>query len=207
MQAKKDEAFAGLATLAEDVTYQVVDRLEKILIEASKGQFTVERDARKIFVVHGRNAAYAAEIKGLLRRLGLSVLEWEMAVGMTGVASPYIGDIVQAGMATCGATLVLFTPDDEVRLSPELVGSGDGAEETELRRQARPNVFYEAGIADALDKSSTLLVEAGSVKSFSDISGRHVVRYDGSARAKKIVAERLRACGAEVDTSGTDWLE
>jgi DNA-binding NtrC family response regulator len=52
----------------------------------------------------------------------------------------------------------------------------------------------------------TLLVQVGSVKAFSDVAGRHVIRLSDSAENRKDVAERLRTAGCAVSTLGSDWL-
>ena len=55
------------------------------------------------------------------------------------------------------------------------------------------------------DPERTVLVEIGVLRPFSDIAGRHVLRFDGSTPRRQELAERLKAAGCEVDTSGTDW--
>jgi hypothetical protein len=134
------------------------------------------------------------------------VVEWEHAVAKTGLPNPYVGDVVEAGLRMAGAAVVLLTPDDFVQLRGDLVRDEDGPDEREIRGQARPNVYYEAGIADALGRDRTVIVEIGNVKSFSDAAGRHVVRYDGSAGKRHALAERLRVAGLNIDTGGQDWL-
>ena len=104
------------------------------------------------------------------------------------------------------AAVVLLTPDDIVALRPDLVGDSDGADERERRGQARPNVYYEAGIADALGRERTVIVEVGGPKAFSDAAGRLTVRYDGSAAMRHTFAGRLRLAGLAVDTTGSNWL-
>jgi len=163
-------------------------------------------DAGAVFVVAGRDSRAAAAIGALLRALGLHVVEWEHAVAKTGLPNPYVGDVVEAGLRMAGAAVVLLTPDDLVHLREDLLHDDDGEEEREVRGQARPNVYYEAGIADAIGRERTVIVEMGSVKSFSDAAGRHVVRYDGSATRRQALAERLRLAGLPVDTAGQDWL-
>jgi hypothetical protein len=105
-----------------------------------------------------------------------------------------------------GAAVVLLTPDDLVRLRSDLLHEDDDNSERELQGQARPNVYYEAGFADALGRERTVIVEMGRVKSFTDSAGRHVVRYDGSPARRHVLAERLRLAGLQVDTSAQDWL-
>lgn len=159
-----------------------------------------------VFVVAGRDSRAASAIGDLLRALSLRVIEWDHAVAKTGLPNPYVGDVVEAGLRMAGAALVLLTPDDLVQLRSDLIRDDDGPDEREVRGQARPNVYYEAGIADALGRERTVIVEIGKVKSFSDAAGRHVVRYDGSAARRHTLAERLRLAGLSVDTTGQDWL-
>jgi len=163
-------------------------------------------DPNSIFVVTGRDTRTTAALAAVLRSLGLRIIEWEQAVAKTGLPNPYVGDVVQTGLRMAAAAIVILTPDDLVMLRPDLLGDEDGVDERELRGQARPNVYYEAGIADAIGRERTVIVEIGSPKSFSDAAGRHVVRYDGSAGKRNALAERLRLAGLAVDTTGEDWL-
>ncbi len=171
--------------------------------QASEGSLP---DSRAVFVVAGRDSRASSAIGALLRALGLHVIEWEHAVARTGLPNPYVGDVVEAGLRMAGAAVVLLTPDDLVRLRDDLLHENDGSEERDIRGQARPNVYYEAGIADALGRERTVIIEMGNVKSFSDVAGRHVVRYDGSAARRHALAERLRLAGLTIDTGGQDWL-
>lgn len=164
------------------------------------------RAPNSVFLIRGRDAAAAQAMTQYLRALGLQVVEWEHAVARTGQPSPYVGEVVMTGLSMAGAAVVLLTPDDLVQLRPDLTNADDPVLERETCGQARPNVFYEAGIADALARERTVIVEIGNVKPFSDVSGRHVVRYDGSAPKRNALAERLRVAGLTVNTSGTDWL-
>jgi predicted nucleotide-binding protein len=164
-------------------------------------------DKRSVFLVHGRDERAAKEMRTFLRALDLHVIEWESAVRETGQAAPYIGDVIFAGMHMADAVIVLITPDDLVRLRPDLLSSDDSENEREIRGQARANVIYEAGIADALDRSRTVLVELGGVKSLSDLSGRNVVRFDGGSRSRNKLVSRLESAGLNPIRRGEDWLE
>jgi predicted nucleotide-binding protein len=163
-------------------------------------------DHRSVFLVHGRDMRTVRAMRDLLRALGLRVVEWEHAVAQTGQAAPFTGDVVLAGMGMADAVLILLTPDDVVQLRPDLVSDGDPDDEREVRGQARPNVLYEAGIADALDRSRTLFVQVGNVKSPSDLSGRNMIRFDGEAQSRDRLIARLRSAGLIVDRSSEDWL-
>jgi predicted nucleotide-binding protein len=164
-------------------------------------------DRRSVFLVHGRDNQAAIEMRSFLRALSLRIIEWETAVLYTRHAAPYIGDVIFAGMRMADAVVILSTPDDLVRLRPDLLSNDDSVHEREIRGQARANVIYEAGIADALDRSRTVLVELGGVKSLSDLGGRNILRFDGSSKSRHKLVVRLSSAGLEPDTTGDDWLE
>ena len=161
---------------------------------------------RKVFVVHGRNPVARAAMFAFLRSIGLTPIEWSHARALAGEANPYIGQILDAAFDAAQAVVVLLTPDEIVFLRPEYA-SDPGDPETQPSTQARPNVLFEAGIAMGRDSRRTVLVELGSMRNFSDIAGRHVLRISNSAQHRQELAERLRTAGCTVDTSGSDWYE
>ena len=163
-------------------------------------------DPRKVFVVHGRNKKLAKDVFSFLRALGLHPLEWEEAIAGTGKASPYVGEVLDYAFSAAAAIIVLLSPDDEVRLSPDLLSKEDGPDEKEVRWQARPNVLFEAGMAMGRNPRRTLLIEVGQTKRFSDVGGRHTIRLADDAAKRNAVAGRLRTAGCAVSTSGEDWL-
>ncbi len=164
-----------------------------------------ENDSRKVFVVHGRNPEIRDELFVFLRALDLQPLEWSQAVQMTGQPAPYIGDILDAALSRVQAVVVLFSPDDVVRLRKELWTDDESPTETDLSGQARPNVLFEAGMAMGRFPNRTVLVEIGSVKPFSDIGGRHLMRLNNSTERRQDFALRLRNAGCPVNLDGTDW--
>jgi hypothetical protein len=165
-----------------------------------------EPGGKAVFVIAGRDNKAIAAVVALLRALGLRVIEWEHAVAKTGLPNPFVGDVIETGLRMAEAAVVLLTPDDVVRLRADLLRDEDGPDERDPRGQARPNVYYEAGFEDAIGRDRTVIIEVGHVKPFSDVSGRHVVKYDGTPSKRNAVAERLRVAGLDVDTSGEDWL-
>ena len=162
-------------------------------------------DSREVFVIHGRNSTARDALFEFLRAIDLHPLEWSEAVSATGKASPYIGEILDAAFSRAHAVVVLFTPDDEVRLRQEFRGDGDLPHETELTGQARPNVLFEAGMAMGRHPGRTVLVELGDLRPFTDIAGLHVIRMDGSSQRRQELAQRLGTTGCPVKLDGTDW--
>lgn len=163
------------------------------------------KDARSVFVVHGRNEPLRKSMFEFLRALDLTPIEWSRAVDLTGHGSPYIGDVLDTAFDHAQAVVVLLTPDEVAYLQPRY-GHGAGDAETRPAAQARPNVLFEAGMALGRDAARTVIVEVGEVRPFSDIAGRHVVRLNDSAAARQALAKRLQTAGCAIDTVGTDWL-
>ena len=161
--------------------------------------------AREVFVVHGRNLAARDALFEFLRAIDIHPLEWSEAVQRTGKASPYIGDILDIAFRDAHAVVVFFTPDDEARLRAPLRRDSDPPHEVELTGQARPNVLFEAGMAMGRDPDHTILVELGQLRPFSDLAGRHVLRFDGSSQRRQELAQRLQTAGCPVSLTGTEW--
>lgn len=164
-------------------------------------------DSKKVFVVHGRDGQLRDNFFAFLRALNLDPIEWSEALKLTGKATPYIGEALDSAFKNAQAVIVLLSPDDEVRLSPELWKDPEEENEKEFKLQARPNVLFEAGMAFGSHPDRTLLIEVGQVKAFSDVAGRHVIRLSNGAEKRNEVVERLRTSGCDVKTSGSDWLK
>ncbi|MBI2246286.1 MAG: nucleotide-binding protein [Nocardioides sp.] len=156
-----------------------------------------------MFVIHGRNDAARRGVFAFLRSIGLEPIEWARAIAMTGKGSPYIGEVLAVAFGQAQAVVVLQTPDDVAHLHESLTYPEDP--DTSPQMQPRPNVLFEAGMALAQDEDRTIIVELGTIRSFSDIHGRHVVRLDNSVEKRQDLATRLRTAGCAVDLDGTDW--
>lgn len=148
-----------------------------------------------------RNGIFA-----FLRAISLNPLEFSKAVTLTKKPAPYIGDILDAAFKEAAAVVVLLTPDDKARLKRKFLKASDPSYEKKLSGQARPNVLFEAGTAFGSHPRSTVLVEIGKLRPFSDIAGRHAVHLGNDAGSRTELANRLRAAGCLVDTTGVDWL-
>jgi predicted nucleotide-binding protein len=161
--------------------------------------------ARNVLVVYGRDAQARQAVSDFLRSLGLRPLEWEALVRETGKAAPFLSEAVRTGLDLATAVVVLLTPEDIVRLHPELHDPADGDQEREAM-QARPNVFIELGMALAAKPTATLILVVGEHRPATDLGGMSYVRLTGSTECRKRIADRLRVAGCAVDDTGTDWL-
>ena len=165
-----------------------------------------KRRGTSVFVVHGRNEKLRRSLFAFLSSIGLEPIEWRQAIRLTRKASPYVGEILDAAFRKAAAVVVLLSPDDEAKLKADFIKTNDPASEKRLTGQARANVLFEAGMAMGRNPASTVLVQVGEIRPFSDIGGRHVVRLSNSAEARSEFATKLANAGCNVNTSGTDWL-
>ncbi len=165
-----------------------------------------EINKRAVFVVHGRNEEIRSAMFEFLRAIGLEPIEWEKAIQMTGKPNPHIDEILIEAFNNAQAILIIFTPDDLAKLNPRFLKDNDPSFERDLTGQARLNVLFEAGMAYGKDPNRAVLVEIGKVRPFSDISGRHLVKFKGTSEDRNILANRLKLVGCGVNLEGNDWL-
>jgi predicted nucleotide-binding protein len=180
------------------------DNFQSQGVTAADPSRTDHERSRTVFVVHGRNESARKALYIFLRSIGLAPIEWPQALAMTGQASPYIGDVLDVALNTAQAVVVLLTPDEIASLRPEYA-DGEGDPEVTPAAQSRPNVLFEAGLALGRAPDRTVIAELGTVRRFSDIAGRHVVRLSNSVASRQQLALRLQTAGCSVDLTGTDW--
>jgi predicted nucleotide-binding protein len=173
--------------------------------KAAVSQIGLPQNRNIVFVVHGRNVRLRDALFRFLRSIGLNPLEWSQAINATGTASPYIGEILDTAFSKAGAIVVLMTPDDEAYLKDEFRTTNDPPYESHPTPQARPNVLFEAGMAMGRSAERTILIEVGTLRPFSDVGGRHVLRLSNSTERRQELAQRLENAGCSVDLTGTDW--
>lgn len=123
-----------------------------------------------------------------------------------GKGAPFIGEVLDSAFSKARAVVVLLTGDDLAMLGSAFQEPDDPETERQPTPQARPNVLFEAGMAFGRVPDRTILVELGTLRPFSDIGGRHVVRLRDSVASRQELAHRLQSAGCSVvDLSGTDW--
>lgn len=167
---------------------------------------TARDGQRTVFVVHGRDSVARDAMFALLRALGLNPLEWSEAIRMVGKGAPFIGDVLDAAFQRAAAVIVLLTGDDEARLLRKYVVRDDPTYERRLTSQPRPNVLFEAGLAFGKNPDRTILVQFADVRPFSDIAGRHILRFRGTVGDRNELATRLETAKCAIKREGKDWL-
>jgi predicted nucleotide-binding protein len=161
--------------------------------------------ARNVFVVHGRDEQARDALFGFLRALGLQPLGWETLVSATGNTSPYLRDVIIQGIAMAQAAVVLMTPDDIVRLHPDLQGPDDDEHEERAALQARPNVILELGMALATYADRTIVLFAGRHRPMADLGGLNYIRLYSSEECMEKIIRRLQTARCEVREDAPDW--
>ncbi len=197
---------AAVAAAPRPVVPDLVARAPSSRPVPKKVKNTKRRRGTTVFVVHGRDSAARDALFSFLRSVGLKPLEWTQALKLVRKGSPYVGEVLEAAFREAAAVVVLMTPDDEARLQRWFVKPNDPAHERELTGQARPNVLFEAGMAFGKDSNSTVLVQIGDIRPFSDVGGRHVVHLTDLPTSRQEFVTKLANAGCNVDTSGADWL-
>ena len=154
------------------------------------------RDTKVVMVVYGHDKEANEALFAWLQRIGLQPKEWSQLVGRTGSASPYIGQVLERAFEDAQAVVAFFTPDERVTAM-------DGS----IRRQARPNVFIEAGMALVTHPERTVLITLGHPSLPSDLAGRHYVQLNGTLEPLNEIASHLETAGCDVDRKGNRWLD
>jgi predicted nucleotide-binding protein len=202
--SQEDEAWTELVRAGHDVTDTFLRLPAGSASESTEPRFAADR--RSVMVIHGRNALARKAMFEFLRAIDLRPLEWTELVGAANRGAPYIGEVLDAAFERAQAAVVLSTPDDLARLRPDLVPAGDSDRDGEVRGQARPNVFFEAGMAMGRFPLRTVLTELGDLRPASDLTGRHAVRLNAGPECRQDLAQRLENAGCELRKAGTDWL-
>lgn len=162
---------------------------------------------KKVFVVHGRNENIRKAMFSFLYSIGVEPIEWNEAKRLTKKASPYIGEVLDVAFTEAQAIIVLFTPDEEAKLKDEFIIDDDPDYEGSLSPQARPNVIFEAGMAIGRMEERTIIIQFGKLRPFSDLGGRHVIKFVDTAKKRHEIIDHLKIAGVEVNVDGkTDWL-
>jgi predicted nucleotide-binding protein len=161
--------------------------------------------ARNVFVVHGRDEQARAALFGFLGALGLKPLGWETLVSATDSTSPYLRDVIIQGIAMAQAAVVLMTPDDIVRLHPDLQDPDGDDPGERAAMQARPNVIMELGMALATYADRTIVLFAGRHRPMADLGGLNYIRLHPGEECLEKIIRRLQTARCEVREDAPDW--
>lgn len=173
--------------------------LKTVGISAQAKDKILDTEPRSVFAIHGQNERAKEELFVFLKEIDLKPTAWSKAVELTKKSSPYVSEIVRAGLDKAQAIVALFTDDEQVTLRENLAKKDDSG------YQPRPNVIFEAGWAFGQYPDKTIFVELGALRPISDIAGIHTIRLDDSFERRRDLALRLKGCGCPIDIDHTNW--
>lgn len=156
--------------------------------------------ARTVFVITGPDELARSALFDFLRALYLRPMEWEALLSTTGKTAPTILTAIRTGIEMAQAVVVFVAPSDVA-----LVRNQEQPED-ENQQQPSPNVLIELGMALMARPDRTIIVTTGDLPPVTDLAGMNFIRLDGSAISLQKLAQRLKAAGCLVDSSGRDWL-
>jgi predicted nucleotide-binding protein len=175
------------------VLTSILQRLPKW---AESGGVAAVGDPKAVMVIYGHDTDANEALFTWLERIGLRPKEWSQLVDSTGSANPYIGEVLEQAFEDAQAVVAFFTPDERVTAM-------DGS----TRRQARPNVLIEAGMALVTHPERTVFITLGHPDLPSDLAGRHYIQLNGTVGRLNEIANRLARAGCDVDLKGSRWLD
>lgn len=156
---------------------------------------------RTVFVIHGRDFGAWEAMRDFLKLLQLSPENFSALQQSDELGANYsVQDVLRLAFQRAHALIALFTPDEHAVLHEELRLPQDLRDPSNISRgQARPNVFFEAGMAYSKRRQQTVMVTFGNVGWLSDLRGVEPVAFtrDDSATREQLTA-RLRAAGVQV---------
>lgn len=188
----------------ENVEYAI----STILENSNRGRKEREKsmENKKVFVVTGRNEKLRISIFNLLRALKLEPMEWMEVISSTGHPDAYIHEAIKKSMDDAGAVVVIMAPEEKATLLEEFRSDpGDG----KTYRQSRPNVIFEAGLALGLKEEKTLILQFGESRIFTDILGKHILKYVGKnqdIKFKNDLLHKLQIAGCSC-SAGNDYYQ
>lgn len=175
------------------------------ILQQNETKETAKMKSKKVFVVTGRDDDLRLSIFNMLRALKLEPMEWMDVLKATGEPSAYIHDAIKKSIDEAGAVVIIMASEEKAQLI-EKYWSESGDEKEYF--QPRPNVIFEAGLALGIKEEKTIILQFGDIRIFSDILGKHIVKYRGKNREmefKNDLFHKLQMAGCNCD-AGNDYF-
>jgi hypothetical protein len=164
---------------AEGILRSALDQLQQVGLNQLRQEsgYIVAPDAKKVFIAHGRDEDVLRRVEDFVRALGCEPVIVERLA--SGGAS--VDDLVEQRMEECQAAVILATGDDEI----------DG------RRQPRPNVIHEIGLAQRVLQNRVIYLREEGCEFPSNVAPKvweNFTKGDLASAFEKI-AKELRGFG------------
>lgn len=180
-----------------------IDRLDLIPCALDNAATTIldkntKVDKKKVFIVHGHNAALKIEVARTIEQMGLEaiILHEQEDYGNT------IIEKFEANASDVGFAVILLTSDDWAVSKNDLVREKKEKDfKAEYHNRARQNVVFEMGyFIGKLDRSHVFELMESGVEKPGDLDGIIYTPVDNEGMWKYKLAKRLKAVGYSINT-------
>jgi predicted nucleotide-binding protein len=166
----------------------------------------VANSRKVVFIIHGRNLSAVAAMREFLLSIKLIPKTLDDVFAQMDQATPQVEDALRRAFSLAHAVIVLLTPDDVGYLRKYFRDKNDLPADIHPTGQPRLNVIYEAGWAmGGPFRDRTILVEMGSIRSFSDIGGLITMRLNDKPEKRRLLIDHLNAAQCDTDPSSGAW--
>ena len=158
--------------------------INKGIIVADGKKTIIDKNGKKVFLIHGQKKEICEEIRDWLKNLGLEPIVLEDQA-----SSETIIEKFEDCARQCRFAIAVFSYDD-------IVTNGG-----KKYAQARPNVILELGwFYERIGRDKTLIVEVEPDDNISknipsDIAGTYMCKYDSLGEYKNDIIKHLRNAG------------
>lgn len=168
--------LAGL-DMAEGILKSAISQFQRHGADRILTESRIKRGEGRVFISHGKKTQALIKVERFIRALGL-----EPVIVILGASEGLaVDDLVEKRMSESDCALILATSDDEI----------------EERRQPRPNVIHEIGMAQEKFKGKVIYLKENDCEFPSNV--RHKVwenfTQDNMENAFEKISKELRAFG------------
>jgi predicted nucleotide-binding protein len=165
--------------------------------ELAKTQAATRTRSKKVALVIGRDEVANEIARKLIAACGLEAFEFPHAKAANPKGTQFNHEIVSRLFKDCDCALVVRTPDEIAKLESHHCKSEEDEAE---RRQERPNVLLEYGMAlGHYGEENVLTLQFGFFQPASDHLGLHAEVWDPKKSPRNIY-ERFKGLGLPVDS-------
>lgn len=162
-------------------------------------------DKKKVFVIHGENEKIKNSVFDFLSSIGLYPIEFEDLFKSNGNDNLKVSEMLNTVFKTAHAVLSVLTPTEAAMKKHQTkyyYGNRRGEESPPLRS----NVLLGTGMALALNRERTIVVEIGGLSFYKDLTGFQTISLDNSSASRKELLEKLILTGCEINISSEEWI-
>ncbi|HAU32106.1 MAG: hypothetical protein XD78_0950 [Desulfotomaculum sp. 46_296] len=184
---------------------------QKELVKANSGPSVkiIEEqlpNRKKVFVIHGANKKINNSLHDFLNSIGLQPVGFDDMFGLNGDHDLKASEMLITVFKNVQAVLSVLTPAEAAVKKHQTKYFYNNSEEKPPKFPLRTNVLLSTGMALALNRERTIVVEIGELNFYKDLTGIQTINMDNSPVRRKELLDKLSAVGCDVDAASKDWL-